>query len=155
MAIYQLNDPVDREVFRALAWTLYEAGEDVIEMKKPDMGKSWPQIKTAHVSLAYWGLKIGYTMEEQKYSFKHYVRSDLFEVALPDGQPRMLSMAEMTKEQMTKVIDAIFHEAMIHDGVYFPPLNEDPAERAKWANILLEVRKARTFTKAPNKYLEL
>lgn len=128
--LYNLNNPLQREQFKARSAMLAEKSASIVELTEKKPRRSNQQNAYLHVLLGYFALETGNTLEwvKQQY-FKKLVNGEIFIREQDDkylGRIKVLrSSAELDSAEMTTAIDRFRVWASNEAGIYLPEPHED------------------------------
>lgn len=111
----------------------------MIEIKKVREQRTIQQNKYVHVLFQMFGSELGYTLEEAKIVVKRQF-NDMF-VYRKNGNPFMLSTADLSKDQMTEFIER-FRNWSAQNGYYLPSADE---YTQNWTHYNNEIEKAKGY----------
>ncbi len=128
MALYNLNNPYDRQRFKEKANALVAARE-YVELKKKHTQRSLAQNSYLHLLLGYFASEFGYTLEEVKFDiFKKHCNPDIFIRKRRNKRGNEVryvrSSTELDKEEMTRAIERFRNYSSAQCGLYLPEPNE-------------------------------
>ena len=135
MALYNLNNPYDRQRFKEKANALVAARE-YVELKKKHTQRSLAQNSYLHLLLGYFASEFGYTLEEVKVDgyeskfdiFKKHCNPDIFIRQRRNKRGNEVryvrSSTELDKEEMTRAIERFRNYSSAQCGLYLPEPNE-------------------------------
>jgi len=124
---YNLNDPLDRERFKAKANALYKKG-GIVELTDKRQ-RSLSQNAYLHVILGCFALEVGESVEYVKQEvFKRICNPDIFvvnkEIPILGKISTLRSSKDVTVAEMATAIDR-YRKWCSEQGVYIPEANED------------------------------
>ncbi len=128
--LYDLNNPIDNQKAQSRFKELLEK-PCIIELKKKQK-RSLNQNNYLHLLLTWFGMELGYTLEESKQLYKRVCK----EIYFYDnkGTPFIRSSADLDTAEMTKSI-AIFRDySSMKANVYLP----EPGDEAFLREIELQ-----------------
>ena len=123
--IFNLNNPIDRSKATKRIRELWQKNA-VVELKEKRL-RTLKQNSYLHVILSYFGVELGYTLEEAKKLYK-VLNKDLYEYEKPGlfQKPEKFyrSSAELDTAELTITIDKFRNYSSIEAGTYLPGPNE-------------------------------
>ena len=119
--IFNLNKEIDRQQFRQRAKYLFENRKRV-ELKEKRGARTLQQNKYFHLICGWYGLELGYTLEEIKELIKREIAAGVFAYE-KSGKTFHRGTSELDTKEMTIVIDIVRNHAS-ENGVYLPAPNE-------------------------------
>lgn len=127
---YNLNNPLQREQFKARSAMLSEKSNGIVELTEKKPRRSNQQNAYLHVILGYFAMECGYTLEEvKKEYFKVLVNPDLFIIDKEFkhiGKRKVLrSSADLDSAEMTTAIERFRNWASKEAGIYLPSPQEE------------------------------
>lgn len=128
MALYNLNNPYDRQKFKERANALVQAGE-YVELTKKHTKRSLAQNSYLHLLLGFFASEFGYTLEEVKFDiFKKHCNPDIFIRQRRNKRGNEVkyvrSSTELDKLEMTRAIERFRNYSSAQCGLYLPEPNE-------------------------------
>lgn len=126
--IYDLKNQVHRDQFSRRSHSLFEKGQDVVELKVRT-SRSLRQNAYLHLILGWFAAETGNTREYVKREyFKRLVNAEIFVRFVDDrwlGKTEIiLSSAEVSKEEMTIAIERFRNWSSQEAGIYLPSADE-------------------------------
>lgn len=126
--IYDLKNQVHRDQFSRRSNSLFEKGQDVVELKVRT-SRSLRQNAYLHLILGWFAAETGNTREYVKREyFKRLVNAEIFVRFVDDrwlGKTEIiLSSAEVSKEEMTIAIERFRNWSSQEAGIYLPSADE-------------------------------
>ena len=126
--IYDLKNQVHRDQFSRRSNSLFEKGQDVVELKVRT-SRSLRQNAYLHLILGWFAAETGNTREYVKREyFKRLVNAEIFVRLVDDrwlGKTEIiLSSAEVSKEEMTIAIERFRNWSSQEAGIYLPSADE-------------------------------
>lgn len=126
--IYDLKNQVHRDQFSRRSNSLFEKGQDVVELKVRT-SRSLRQNAYLHLILGWFAAETGNTREYVKREyFKRLVNAEIFVRFVDDrwlGKTEIiLSSAEVSKEDMTIAIERFRNWSSQEAGIYLPSADE-------------------------------
>ena len=135
--VYDLNNPLHREQFKLRCNALYKKGAIAVLSEK--QFKTLSQNSYLHVILTHFANVDGLTMEYVKEQYlKRTVCPDIFIVPRYDKRlgrevETLRSTSELTKEEMSAVIDRFLNWSALEAGIYLP--SPDDREMLKYVQV--------------------
>lgn len=128
--LYNLNNQLQKEQFKARSAMLLEKSNGIVELTEKKPKRSNQQNAYLHVILGYFAMECGNSLEwvKQQY-FKKLVNAEIFIREQEDkflGKIKILrSSADLDSAEMTTAIDRFRNWASAEAGVYLPSANEE------------------------------
>lgn len=119
--IFNLDKEIDRQRFRQRCKWLWDNRKRVNVTEKRG-SRTLQQNKYFHLIVGWYGLELGYTLEEMKQIVKNEIIPGVFEYE-KNGKEFKCGTSELNTQEMTIVIDAVRNHASTN-GVYLPAPNE-------------------------------
>lgn len=144
--MYDLSNDLHAESFKKRCNMLYKK-KCIVELTEKKQQRSLSQNAYLHAALGYFGLQVGYTIEEVKaWYFKETCNPELFVRIKTDpitGVERktLRSSSDLTTEEMTVAIDRFRNWAADKAGVYIP----SPDEFKLVQQMEMEVQRAKYY----------
>lgn len=128
MAVFNMNNEVDRQDFKSYVNDLYAAALKkgfIVEVKKKHAPRSTSQNAYLHYCLSYFASEFGYSLEEVKQDiFKRQVNYNLFARQRMNRRHQvvtyMRSSSDLDKKEMTDAIEHFRNWSMNTAGLYIP-----------------------------------
>lgn len=95
-----------------------KVNKSVVEIKRINPNRTLNQNSYLHLILGYYGLQVGYTLEEAKIVYKREINPDIY-VYEKNGKKFMRSSADLDVEEMAKTIDKL-HRYAAEQGFPLP-----------------------------------
>lgn len=142
--LYDLNNPLQRENFKAKAESLAKKG-CIVELTEKKPQRTSNQNRYLHSILAYFGLEVGETAEYVKLNyFKLHCNKEIFVRDVEDkfrGQIRIVrSSSDLDTGEMTTAIER-FRNWAAGEGVYIP----SPEEHLMIQQMEIEISRNRNY----------
>lgn len=121
--IYNLSDEVQKKsAIKRFKWFL-DKGKKV-ELKEKRKARSNPQNRYLHLIFQWYGLELGYTLEEVKQDiFKRHICKDIFGLD-KNGLTVFRSTKDLDSNEMTIAIETFRNHSSKDLGIYLPAPNE-------------------------------
>lgn len=128
--LYNLNNALQREQFKARTAMLLEKSNGIVELTEKKARRSNQQNAYLHVILGYFAMECGYSLEEAKKEyFKVLVNPDIFitekEYKYIGKRKIIRSSADLDSGEMTTAIERFRNWASAEAGIYLPAPHED------------------------------
>lgn len=144
--LFDLSNELQAENFKARCNALYKK-RCIVDLTEKKPQRTMKQNAYLHAALGYFGLQLGYTMEEVKeWYFKAECNPELFvrtkKDALTGKERKVLrSSSDLTTEEMTLAIERFRNWASQTAGVYIP----SPEEHLLVAQMEIEAQRGRLY----------
>ena len=125
--IYKTSNPIEADKARLRLDKLIEKGAKV-DMTEKRGNRTLQQNNYLHLLLSYYGLEIGYTLEEMKEIFKRDICPSIFKYN-KGNHTFYRSTAELNTLEMTKAIEHLKEHAEIHG---YPLPDAEDQDRMDW-----------------------
>ncbi len=129
--LYDLNKNIDVERFKRRSEQLLKEGV-VVELKKK-VRRSTSQNSYLHLILGWYGMELGYTLEEAKHIYKNLSNEIYWYKKKNESFYR--SSADLSTEEMTSTIDKFRNYSSKEAGIYLP----EPSDLAFLTEIEIEL----------------
>lgn len=120
--IYNLKNKHDQQRFKERCNFLYKEAKTVV-LKEKRYKRTFKQNRYLHLILSWYGLEIGYTLEEMKQEFKTRTCPELFRYT-KKCKTYYRGTSDLDTLEMTIFIDKIRDHASGVNGIYLPAPNE-------------------------------
>jgi len=128
MAVFNMNNEVDRSDFKSYVNDLYKASLQkgfIVEVKKKHAPRSTSQNAYLHYCLSYFASEFGYMLEEVKQDiFKRQVNYNIFARQRMNRRHQvvtyMRSTSDLDKKEMTDAIEHFRNWSQNYAGLYIP-----------------------------------
>lgn len=143
---YDLSNPLHAESFKRRVNLLYK-NKAIVELTEKKPRRTLSQNAYLHAALSYFGLQLGYKLEEVKqWYFKQECNPDLFVTHKKDklldvDRVGLRSSKDLSTSEMTLAIERFRNWASLKAGVYIP----SPDEHHLVMQMELEVERAKQF----------
>lgn len=144
--LFDLSNDLHSENFKKRCNMLYKK-KCVVELTEKKQQRTLSQNAYLHAALGYFGLQVGYTIEEVKeWYFKETCNPEMFVRTKADtitGETRKVlrSSADLTTEEMTLAIERFRNWSADKAGVYIP----SPDEHRLVQQMEIEVQRAKLY----------
>lgn len=144
--LFDLSNDLHAENFKKRCNMLYRK-KCVVELTEKKQQRTSSQNAYLHAALGYFGLQVGYTIEEVKaWYFKETCNPEMFVRTKTDaitGEQRktLRSSSDLTTEEMTVAIERFRNWAADKAGIYIP----SPEEHRLVTQMEIEVQRAKTY----------
>lgn len=144
--LYDLSIELQAENFKKRCNLLYKK-KAIVSLAERKPQRTLRQNAYLHAALGYFGLQIGYKLDEVKdYHFKRIVNPELFVRKITDlitGEERTVlrSSSDLTTEEMTLAIERFRNWASDIAGVYIP----SPEEHRMVEQMEIEIQRAKLY----------
>lgn len=121
--IYNLANEKDKEAFKQRANYLF-VEQKKVELKERRKPRTYKQNRYLHLVLGWYGLELGYTLEEVKQDiFKRDICEEFF-TTLKNGRLVTRSTSDLNTLEMTNALEKFRNHASADLGIYLPAPNE-------------------------------
>lgn len=144
--LFDLSNDLHAENFKKRCNMLYRK-KCVVELTEKKQQRTLSQNAYLHAALGYFGLQVGYTIEEVKaWYFKETCNPEMFVRTKTDaitGEQRktLRSSSDLTTEEMTVAIERFRNWSADKAGIYIP----SPEEHRLVTQMEIEVQRAKTY----------
>lgn len=144
--LFDLSNELQAENFKKRCNLLFKK-KCVVDLTEKKPQRTLRQNAYLHAALGYFGLQVGYTMEEVKaWYFKETCNPELFVKTIQDavtGEQRktLRSSTALTTEEMTLAIERFRNWSANKAGIYIP----SPDEHRLVIQMEIEVERAKTY----------
>ncbi len=144
--LFDLSNDLHAENFKKRCNMLYKK-KCVVELTEKKPQRTLSQNAYLHAALGYFGMQVGYTIEEVKaWYFKETCNYELFVRIKTDsitGEQRktLRSSADLTTEEMTIAIERFRNWSADKAGIYIP----SPEEHKLVMQMEIEVQRAKVY----------
>lgn len=114
---YNLAIPAEAKAAQERLFNL-TVKKNVVEIKRINPNRTLSQNSYLHLILGYYGLQVGYTLEEAKIVYKRDINPDIY-VYEKNKKKFMRSSADLDVEEMAKTIDRL-HQYAAAQGFPLP-----------------------------------
>lgn len=120
--IFNLNKELDRQRFKERCNYLYENRKRVELTQKRDK-RTLRQNSYFHLITSWYGLELGYTLDEMKQIIKDEIIPGMFDEYEKNGRTFRRGTSDLNTKEMAIVTDAVRNHASTN-GIYLPKPNE-------------------------------
>lgn len=144
--LFDLSNDLHAENFKKRCNMLYKK-KCIVELTEKKPQRTLSQNAYLHAALGYFGLQVGYTIEEVKaWYFKEACNPEMFVRTITDavtGEKRktLRSSADLTTEEMTVAIERFRNWSADKAGIYIP----SPDEHRLVTQMEIEVQRGKLY----------
>lgn len=144
--LFDLSNDLQAENFKKRCNMLYKK-KCIVELTEKKPQRTLSQNAYLHAALGYFGLQVGYTIEEVKaWYFKETCNPEMFVMTITDavtGEKRktLRSSSDLTTEEMTVAIERFRNWSADKAGIYIP----SPDEHRLVTQMEIEVQRGKLY----------
>lgn len=122
--MFNLSETNQLRAFNDRCESLKSKGSERVELVEKKRKRTFSQNNYFYLIISYYGMQLGYTVDEVKEDIKNRICPDVF-VYEKKGRTYTRSSADVNTKEMTIVIDRFKEYSITNAGLKLPDANED------------------------------